>query len=174
MRPIDRDMGDPQIVIDGSIPRIDRIKFCGRVVGCAGTLIALARLIRGGRGDQRNPAAGKRPSQWLERHLVIMRPTIGRAIAERLIIVADSLHIGDRRIMLGGKSRISVSFAHRPFASSVGRSSRRRRSTRVEQRCGATIRPINHFSTVREVDEYTRCERLMGLISPWTIDKPPY
>src|SRR5258707_14154763 len=42
-----------------------------------------------------------------------MRPAIRRAIAERLIIVADALHIGDRRIMVRSKAEPLLRFAHR-------------------------------------------------------------
>src|SRR5439155_25586324 len=87
-----------------------------------GALIALARLIGRRRGDEPNAAVGERLLQRRERHLGIMRPAIGRAIAERLVILADALPIGDRRIVLGREAETLIAFGHRFLPSFFDRS----------------------------------------------------
>ena len=51
----------------------------------------------------------------VKRHLGIMRPAIGLAIAERLVIVADPLHIGDRRIAIGGEAEFLLAHLNSVF-----------------------------------------------------------
>jgi hypothetical protein len=63
VHPIDGDMGDPQIVVDRAVSRIDRIEFGGGVVGRARALVALARLVGRSGGDQRDAALGERLRQ---------------------------------------------------------------------------------------------------------------
>ena len=51
--PVDRDMGNPQIVIRPDIAGIDLVEFCRSVVGRPRPLVALAGLIGRRGGDQR-------------------------------------------------------------------------------------------------------------------------
>ncbi len=47
-----------------------------------------------------------------------MRPAVRRAIAERLIVVADPLPVGDRFIVFDGKSEPRLSPGHSPTPGS--------------------------------------------------------
>ena len=98
MPAIDGDMGDAQVVAAGGGGRIDLIELGGRVVGSARSLVALVPLMGSRRGDQRHPALRQRLRQQPERHFVKMRPFIGRAVAERLVIGLDAREIRDWRV----------------------------------------------------------------------------
>src|ERR1700678_1904206 len=81
-------MRNPQIMRLRGIAVIDRIEFGAAIVFGARALIALGG-IEGGRGcDEGNATLAKRLSQALEWRLDIMRPAIGRGVADRLIIFA--------------------------------------------------------------------------------------
>src|SRR5215469_18682203 len=108
-------MGDPQIVVERSIARINPIKFRGCVVRRAGTLITLSRLVGSRSCDQCDAALGERLFQRLKRHLGIMCPAIERAVAECLIIFADAMHVGDRCVVFGGESEVLLMPGHLSF-----------------------------------------------------------
>ena len=114
MRAVVADMRDAQIVIAIGLAGIDRVELGGAVIRRARSLVALVRLIRRRRRDQPDPALGQRLVQRRERHLGVMRPAIRRAIAERLIIIADPRHIRDRRVVLGRKAEpLLLTIVHR-------------------------------------------------------------
>src|SRR5262245_27430870 len=50
-----------------------------------------------------------------------MRPSIRRPIAQRLIVGADALQIGDRRVMRGGEAELARFLAHVPHRAAVTR-----------------------------------------------------
>ena len=58
MLAIDADVRDTQIMILGGVTRIDRVELGGRIVGRAGSLVALVGLEGCGRGDERDAAFG--------------------------------------------------------------------------------------------------------------------
>src|ERR1700756_2025304 len=105
-------MRNPQIGIDAAVSGIDFVEFGGGVIGRAGALIAFAGLVGGGGGDQGDAAPAERLFERLERYLGIMRPAIRRRIAERQVIAADPLYIGDRRILFGSKPKARLGLAH--------------------------------------------------------------
>ena len=110
---VDRDMGDAQVVVLRGVARVDGVELGAGVVRRAGALVAAVGSIRRGGGDEGDAAFGQRPGQGLERHFGVMRPGIGRAIAQRLVPVARAAHIGDRHIVLGGEVRhLIAGFAH--------------------------------------------------------------
>src|SRR5690242_15950007 len=99
-----------------SIAGIDLVEFGGGVVSGARPLIALVGLIGSRRRDQPDAAFGQRFFQRRKRHLGIMRPAIGGAITERLVIGGDALPVGDRRIVLGRKPEpVLFAIGHRWF-----------------------------------------------------------
>mgnify|MGYP006932279456 CR=1 FL=1 len=111
MGAVDGDMRDAQIVILGRVAGIDLIEFRRRVVGSARSLIALMGLIGGGGGDERDAALTQRFGERREGHIRIMRPAIGRAIAERRIIIADPHQIGNGRIERLGEAEVLLLLA---------------------------------------------------------------
>src|SRR5262249_39108519 len=93
------------------------------VVGRAWPLVALAGLI-GRRGrDDGEPASRQRLGERVERHFCVVCPFVGRPISERLVISANPLQIGDRRIMRGGKAELARALARhcRPHRAAVTR-----------------------------------------------------
>jgi hypothetical protein len=104
-------MRNPQIMRLRGIAVIDRIEFGAAIVFGARALIALGG-IEGGRGrDEGDARLPKRLAQALERRPDIMRPAIGRGVADRLIIFAGPRHIGDRRIVVGREARKVVDWS---------------------------------------------------------------
>ena len=91
-------MRDPQIVLLGGVAVIDLIEFGAAVIRSARALIALGRVILGSGGHDGHARLRQRLFQRLERRIDIMRPAVGRGVADRGVIVAGPLHIGDRRI----------------------------------------------------------------------------
>ena len=85
---------------------INRIEFCAAIIFGAGALIALGGIERCGCGDDGEPGLGERLSQGLERRIDVMRPAIGRGVADRLIILAGARHIGDRRVVVGREAKL--------------------------------------------------------------------
>ena len=81
-------------------------EFCRCIVRCARALVPLVRLKWRSRGDDRHPALRQWAGQRRERHIRIMRPFIGRAITQGLIVAADARHIGNRHIGCIGRNRI--------------------------------------------------------------------
>jgi hypothetical protein len=98
-------MRNPQIMRLRGIAVIDRIEFGAAIVFGARALIALGG-IEGGRGrDEGDARLPKRLAQALERRPDIMRPAIGRGVADRLIIFAGARHVGDRRVVVGRETK---------------------------------------------------------------------
>src|SRR5207245_6317334 len=77
------DMRDPQIVLLGGVAVIDLIELGAAVVGRPGPLIALAGIILRGCRDDGDARLRERLLQRLERRVDIMRPAIGRGVADR-------------------------------------------------------------------------------------------
>jgi hypothetical protein len=108
---VDRDMRDAQVGIAVGRARIDGEELDGGVVG-GRVLLAFARLERSRRGDERHPRLGQRLAQRLERDLRVVRPFIGRAIAQGLIVGAGPLDIADRRLMGGSEAEVAAKIGH--------------------------------------------------------------
>ena len=75
------------------------LEAAGARVISARTLVALVGLIRRRRSEKRDPALAERLFQRLKRYAGVVRPLVGRAVAQGHVVVADPLHIGDRRIV---------------------------------------------------------------------------
>ena len=120
------DMRDPQIVLLGGVAVIDLVELGAAVVGRSGALIALGGIILRGCGDDGHARLRERLLQRLERRVDIMRPAIGRGVADRGVIIAGPLHIGDRGIVVGRKAELVVEGAGHCCVScvSTGRPSR--------------------------------------------------
>src|SRR5262249_6518640 len=121
VRAVNRDVRDPQIMIDGGIARIDREELRRRIVRSARPLVALARLEWRRRRDEGEPALRQRLRQRVKRHVRIARPSVGRLIAQRLVIAANSLQILDRRVVRGSKAELATILAHGPHRAAVTR-----------------------------------------------------
>ncbi len=93
---VDLHVGDAHVVVDRAVARVHAVELHRGVVRRAGALRPLARLVRRRGGDQRNGGARERPRQPMERDVVVMRPAIGIAVAQREVPVARALHVGDR------------------------------------------------------------------------------
>src|SRR5207248_8376608 len=106
------DMRDAQIVLRSTVAGIDAVELRRGVVRGSRPLLALPGLIWRRRRHEADAAFAERPFEWRKRHLGIMRPAIRRAIAERLIIVADALQIGDRLIVLRCEAEAVLRPAH--------------------------------------------------------------
>ena len=105
-------MENPQIVVDAAVSGIDPVEFGSGVVWRARALTAFAGLVGGRGGNQSDAAGAERLGQRLKWHFGVMRPAIRRGITERQIIVADPLHIGDRRILFGSKPEARLRLGH--------------------------------------------------------------
>src|SRR5205085_11098306 len=113
------DMRDAQIMWLRGVAVINLVEFCAAIIGSARTLIALLRIVRRGGGDDRHARLRQRLFQRLERRSDIMRPAIGRRVADRGIVVAGPLHIGDRGIIVGRKAGLVVERAWHGYVSCV-------------------------------------------------------
>jgi hypothetical protein len=87
---------------------IDRIEFGAAIVFRAGTLIALGGIERGRGGDDGDAGMAEGFAQRLERGARVMRPAVGRLVADRLIIIARPRHVGDRRIVIRSEAERSI------------------------------------------------------------------
>jgi hypothetical protein len=101
-------MRDAQIVRLRGVAVIDLVEFGAAIIGRTGALIALRRIVGGGGGDDGDARLRQRLLQRLERRIDMMRPAIGRGVADRGVVVAGPLHIGDRGIMVGRKAQLIV------------------------------------------------------------------
>ena len=102
------DMRDAQIVLLGGVAVIDLVELGAAVVGRAGTLITLGGIILRGCRDDGYARLRERLLQRLERRIDIVRPAIGRRVADRGVIIAGPLHVGDRGIVVGRKAELVV------------------------------------------------------------------
>ena len=129
------DMRDAQIVLLRRVAVIDLVEFGAAIIRRARTLIALGRIIGRGRGDDGHARLRQRLFQRLERRVDIMRPAIGRGVADRGVVVAGPLHVGDRGIVVGRKAELVVERAGHgcvsPDARSFSRSSARLERVRL-------------------------------------------
>ena len=91
-----------------SIAIIDLIKLCAAIVFGARALIAAGGIERRCRGHEGDSGLAERLSQGLERRIDMMRPAIGRGVADRLIIFARARHIGDWRVVVGREAELLV------------------------------------------------------------------
>ena len=113
------DMRDAQIMLLRGVAVINLVEFCAAIVGRARTLIALLRIVGRGGGDDRHARLRQRLFQRLERRVDIVRPAIGRGVADRGIVVAGPLHIGDGGIIVGRKAGLVVERAWHGYVSCV-------------------------------------------------------
>ena len=90
------DVGDPQIRGIRSRPGINREIFGRCVVGRPGSLLTPAGLIRSGGGNQGDAAPCQRFWQMRQRNVFVLRPAIGRRVAERLVPAANPFEVGQR------------------------------------------------------------------------------
>src|SRR5207302_1198103 len=102
------DMRDAKIVLARRVAVIDLVELRAAIIRCARALVALGRIIRRGRGDDGHARLRKLLLQRLERRLGVVRPTIRRGVADRRVIIAGTLHIGDGGIVFGRKAEFVV------------------------------------------------------------------
>ena len=122
------DVRDAQVVLLRGVAVIDLVEFGAAIVLRARALVALGGIIGGGRGDDGDARLRQRLLQRLERRLEVVRPAIGRRVADRRVVVARALHVGDRRVVVRseaelrvGRSRTLLLFFLRFLVESLGR-----------------------------------------------------
>ena len=86
---------------------IDRIELGAAIVFGARALVAPGGIERRRGRDDRNAGLDKGLAQGLEWRTDIMRPAIGRGVADRLIIFAGPRHVRDRCIVVGRETRLA-------------------------------------------------------------------
>ena len=105
------DMRDSQVVRLRRVAGVDLVELRPAVVGRAGPLVALVGPIGCGGGDNGHARAGERLAQRRERRLDVMRPAIGRGVADRRVVLAGALHVGDRRVVVRREAEEGVEVA---------------------------------------------------------------
>ena len=116
------DVRDAQVVLLRRVALIDLVEFRAAVVLRAGTLIALGGVIWRGRGDESYARLRERLLQRLERGFEVVGPAIGRRVADRRVVVARALHVGNRRVVVRSKAELSVDIVGHGVFSRAGRS----------------------------------------------------
>ena len=101
------DMGNPHVMRLRGIAVIDRIELGAAIVFGARALVAPGGIERRRGRDDGNAGLGEGLAQGLEWRTDIMRPAIGRGVADRLIIFAGPRHVRDRRIVVGRETELS-------------------------------------------------------------------
>src|ERR1700730_4866545 len=101
-------MRDAQIVLLRRLAVIDLVELGTTVIRSTRALIALRRIVRGGGGDDRHARLRQGLFQRLERCIEIVRPAIRRRVADRGVVVAGPLHVGDRRIVIRRKAKLVI------------------------------------------------------------------
>src|SRR5450432_1042669 len=102
------DMRDAQIMRLRGVAVIYSIELGAAIIRRTGTLIALRGIVGSGGRNDGHPRLRQRLFQGLERRIDIMRPAIGRAVADRGVVVASPLHIGDRGVVVRRKAELLI------------------------------------------------------------------
>ena len=95
MGPVIGDVGNTNIHRPVNGQRIDMMEFRRAVISCTRSRVALLSLDRGGGCNQGDGGFRQRFCQPGKRHFGVVCPFIGLIKAERLIIGAGPVHIGD-------------------------------------------------------------------------------
>jgi hypothetical protein len=108
-------MRDAQIMRLRGVAVIDLVELGAAIVRRTRALVALGGIIGGGGGDDSDARLRQRLLQRLERRIDMMGPAIGRGVADRGVVVAGPLHVGDRGIVVRRKAKLIIERARHGF-----------------------------------------------------------
>ena len=102
------DVGDAKIMRERRVAVIDFVELGTAVISGAGALIAFRRIVGRSCRDNGHARSRQRFCQRLERRVRIVRPAVWRGVADRGVIIPRPLHIGNRRVIIGGEAEFVV------------------------------------------------------------------